>query len=964
MPKQTDSKALLPLVVPLMEKPIEGDIEDVNGGLGIRHIGIDWVVYLINPKDGVHAGSVVSLHMGNAEVPVSHTPIRVGEENIDLIPLAVPAHLVREYFLEPVFAKLRRAGGNTSETERLKLRILLRRPGGDDPNGEEPGHQGLVMEIAPEVMLQGVDEATALKGVDIIIRHWEHMHLYDLIILAWGSQQVLHRVQPEEVGRDITLNVKYDTISAAGNSQLTRVAFRVKGATGNMPDERAPWSAVKLIDVHLNEQRPAAPYLLYPDTYPDRIDLVELGSAPAQIGVWVSSGEATAYESVTLIWAGTDSEGNIIPHTESRNLDRSGPHLFDIPNAKVEAVAKGTAFVHVLFQGNGLPDLPSKKLPLDIVGETSRWPAPKIKEDLGGHLDPGVAATVYFPLQGSWPGDGYLEVIFRVSGPDVSIEHRVGREVDDIPPVNGHMEFTVYPDELSRFVGYRVEVFYAHTQPGGRPHESLRLTIAVGEIQRTMPAPEMNEAIGGQLNPSNIGAFARALSTFNETKQNDGIHMHFYGPYGGTVVEATVAVDGSITTHNIARSFVLENQDEFVQLYYTLTRGNLAPRYSAFTDLYISRGVAELLAPVLLGANITGTTTAELRPLNVEQGTKVVVSYRGMLNIDTITVTLQGNGIDGSPIIPPKPGNQAEQKVEFDITAAAIAANIGDTDQTFTLSYAVTRNGQTVFSATLTVTVKPIPLSALPQIIINGVAHNGLLDLNIIAGNLLASGSKWPFSRPGQRVWITLSASNYEPLQVLTNYSVTAQEALMGLANKTVLRSWLQQLTPNTQITAKAWVTLDGSGDRARAIMFLPTAYKVKRIPGLSDITNFNNNNYNGWSNYNARGELVNPAGNTYWIITKTNAGLLKIYADGHFTRTNSYEISFDCINSFAQAQIGVQRRNEQAHHFRIPVSSGWNKIKYTAILPVSSDRELIVLFRTHNEGKELALDNIIITAL
>ncbi|MBV2083693.1 MULTISPECIES: hypothetical protein, partial [Pseudomonas] len=84
----------------------------------------------------------------------------------------------------------------------------------------------------------------------------------------------------------ITLTVDYATISAAGNNRLTRVAYQVRDAGGNLPEERARWSAVSLIDVHLNEVRPEAPWLQFPDTG-TKIDLAELGSWDVEVALWV-----------------------------------------------------------------------------------------------------------------------------------------------------------------------------------------------------------------------------------------------------------------------------------------------------------------------------------------------------------------------------------------------------------------------------------------------------------------------------------------------------------------------------------------------------------------------------------------------------------------------------------------------------------------------------------------------------
>ncbi|QOU02274.1 hypothetical protein IM720_16170 [Pseudomonas fluorescens] len=970
MSKKDKSKAaLLPaIVVPLTEPPIAGDIDAADGGIGLRHTESALVVYLVNPKDDVSAGSIASLYWGNRNVPVASTPIREGEENLDLIPLTVPAHRIVEFWANPVLGKLRRASGNETFTEERKYRVMLTRPAGRDPDDALPGHQGLSYVVPPEVLLDGVNETRALAGIKILIHHWLHMHAYDLIILAWGSQQVLHRVQPGEVGRDITLTVDYATISAAGNNPLTRVAYQVKNAVGTLPDEWARWSAVSLIDVHLHQVRPEAPWLAFPDT--DRVvDLAELGGWDVEIETWVTNAEAAAYDYVSLIWAGVDSEGNPFPHTPIKPLNRAGVHSFEVPNALVVAIADGTVSVHMLFQ-KGVVEQPSEKLYLEIVGKVVRWPPPTIDEDKGGKIEPSKEATVRFPLQGSWPPDGYLEVIFLVSSPDNTIEHRVGREVDDVDPTpEGDMLFTVYPAELQRFDGHLVEVFYAHTRPGGRPQESLRLKILVGEIQRTLPAPIIEKVIGSQLNPDDIEGYAKVFAPAGDTKRGDWVRMYWNGPLVRTNVPVQVAVDNSITEHHIDELYVDNNLNETVAVFYTLTRGDELPRYSQVTEVLISRNLGELLAPTLLEAQITGPDTADLEPLRVQQGAQLVVRYVGMRDDDWIKPYMEGEGDGGSPDIPAKPGNRVLQEVVFDITRDAISANIRDRDATVVFTYAVTRGDDTKHSAKLTVTVKPIPLSALPQVIINRVPHNGLLDLNTITGNPLAAVLKWPFMATGQRVWITLKSSGHEPLPVLTNYPILSSE-LNGLTNKPVSRDWLQKILPDHPISVEIKVTLDGSADVSRAVSFAPTSYKVKRAPRV-DRTDFSNNDWNGWHHVNGEGVLIKEGANTYWRSVKvglSTPNIRKIYQDESFILTKTIEVSCDYRHEFGANETRIRVRmlplglNVESTAF--PFSSTWRNMKYTINVPQIAESISVAIYVQGSEENPISLDNLVVTAL
>ncbi|MCS3515860.1 hypothetical protein [Pseudomonas grimontii] len=838
--KKTSGPLLPPIDVPLLEPSIEGDTEGGHGGMGLRHTERDLIVYLIAPAGGVAAGSVALLYWGDRNVAVTSTPIREGEENLARIPLRLPVGRIVEFWTGPVFGKLRRRSGNESFTEELNLRVRLNRPGGVDPDGDTEGHQRLVYVVPPEILFNGVSEAAALVGVRIIIRHWLHMGAYDLILLVWGSQRVEHRVQPGEVGRDITLTVDYATISAAGNNRLTRVAYQIRDAGGNLPDERARWSASSFIDVHLNEVRPEAPWLEFPKTG-TVINLADLVSSDVLIQCWITSAEVAAYSQLTLIWAGTDSEGNSIPHIIARAFNAPGVQTFEIPNALVAAIANGNASVHVLFQ-KGTIEQPSQKLYLDIVGELVRWPAPTIDEDLGGHIEPDVAATVRFPLQGSWPANGYLEVIFRASSPDNTIEHRVGREVDDIAPTpGGDMLFIVYPDELVRFDGHLVEVFYAHTRPGNRPQESQRFQVIVGQLQRTMPAPIIEKAISGQLNPDDIGTHAKVFAPFTQTKRADWIRMYWIGAHAHTEVAVQVSVDGATTEHSIESHYVTNNLNESVTVFYTLLRGDEPPRYSLITEVLISRGLGDLPAPTLLEAQVTGPDTADLDPLKVQSGTKLVVSYVGMRGIDSIKVTMAGAGDGGSPDIPAKPGNEALQKVEFDISKAAIYANIRNVATTVKFNYVVTRNSVPKTSGTLTVTVKPLALEELAKTVLQinqANATTKILDLSSGTANRTLRVGTWPFITSGKPVWMELrgfkanGTAHNLPIwnggSKQTNSTWVSQgwwEYVISYA------SYLKELGHNTKLTLHFKAALRAGITEADAIVFPVVEYTVLGIP-------------------------------------------------------------------------------------------------------------------------------------
>jgi hypothetical protein len=495
MPKSRISFDLLPPIdIPLRQPPIPDDVDNADCGIGLRHVEHPLVVYIDRP-DSTPPGTLFQLFWGSRAQPVAFNFLGEDDDGLTRIPFIVTQNRIQEFWADPVFARVIRPSGNPSETEPLRVRVNLRRPGGRDPDDQVPGHQGLVFELPPDVLLDGIDETRATQGVIVTFRYWENMAAYDRITLAWGSQTITRWVQRDEVGNDIQMIVDPTVIALAGNSDVLPVAFQVMGPTGNYPDEWARWSAAQLVDVHADSDRLDPPWVKFPVTERD-IDLEQLAGRDVIISVHVGRADASAYSLLTLMWAGKDREGGSVPHTPSITIVAGSNRTYDfaIDHALVEAIAQGTAAVYYLLQGAGVPDKRSDNLHLNVIGEVVKWPAPTIDEAIDDHLDPYLPeATVRFPFQESWPDDALLEVVFLAGDADGTIEHRVGREVNDIPPtVDGDMLFTLYTAEVQRFEGYLTQVYYTLTKPGELHQESLRLEVQVAGTELFIEQTQMH----------------------------------------------------------------------------------------------------------------------------------------------------------------------------------------------------------------------------------------------------------------------------------------------------------------------------------------------------------------------------------------------------------------------------------------------------------------------------------------
>jgi hypothetical protein len=595
MPKSGVTTDLLPPVdIPGRQPPIPGDVDNADYGIGLRHVEHPLVVHIDRP-DNTPPGTVFQLFWGSLTQPVAFNLLGDGDEGLTRIPFTVTQDHIRESWADPVFARVLRENGTNSETRPLRLRVNLQRPGGRDPDDNLPGHQKLILELPLDVVRDGISDARAHQGVEVICRHWENMAAYDLVILAWGSETITHQVRPDQVARDISLTIDYPTILAAGNGEIIPVGFQVMGPTGNYPDEWARWSAIQFIDVYTNTNRPDAPRVLFPATERE-IDLAELGGQNVKVEVYVNQTDARNYSLVTLVWAGTDSEGHSVPQIQTKDLSRYGPYEFEIENARVSAVAQGSAILYCLLHGADVPDMRSNNRHIRVMGEILNWPAPTIDEAPDHDLDPNVPeATVRFLSQASWSGEALLELVFLARGVNVTLEHRVGRRVGETPPTpEGDLFFKVFTHDLKRFEGYLTEVYYVVTHCDSAAQESQRLHIQIGEFGRDMPAPIVENAHRGYLDTERITDYVKVFAPFADTRRYDWVGMRWIGPRVRTHVTVQVGVDGNTTEHEIDRHFALNNLHESVTVYYTLTREGQPQRYSDITTVQIVPGFNDL----------------------------------------------------------------------------------------------------------------------------------------------------------------------------------------------------------------------------------------------------------------------------------------------------------------------------------------------------------------------------------
>ncbi|WP_168232948.1 hypothetical protein [Pseudomonas veronii] len=828
---------LPPVEIGLLQPPIVGDHERADGGIGIRHTEIPLVVHIARPPSTPKGTSFEFYWAG---VAVAFNQIRDGDENLTRIPFTISQNFIRESWADPVQVRVIRLSGNPSETMPLRLRVNLRRPGGIAPEPTQPGNRKLVLVLPPDVEIDGINDDRAKLGVQITFRHWENMAPYDLLRLAWGNVIIEYRVQPADVGSDIKLTVEYATIIDVGDSEQLPVAFQVIGPTGNGPDPRALWSVITWISVYLRNDRLDPPWLDFPDTAPT-IDLAQLGNQHVRIGLYVSAANARIYERVFLIWAGTNENGSV-PHIDDQVLPGGRTYYFDVPNALVKAIASGSATVHYLLEGNGQPTKRSHNLFLSVIGEALKWPAPWVVEAVGDIIPPGPAnATVSFREQDTWRPDDLIQITLLVSNPNITTEYKQSKRFDSIPNDKGVLSFTVPGEDIKRFDGLRVQVFYTLLRTG---QDSLSETYQVGEPKRDMPPPKIEKASGAQLDPDDVKNGAKVIAPFASTRAGDQMILWWTGPLASTQVDYDVHRDGELAEFVVPYVFVERNLDQDVIVSYTLKRGLEPTRYSEITSVLIARGLMDLPPPDLVRATITGPGRATLAPLDALNGSDLVVRYVGMLDTDSIKVSMLGRQGQGSPDIPAKFGNELAGEVVFDIPRQAIAANIGNSDQFMTFKYVVTRRGEpSPDSQILTVKVLPIPLDELQKTIIRineADQQTQILDLAKVIDGATAHIGTWHFITEFWPVWLTLTGKkngvNY-PITLLNGSGgdlVNGDWINQGRYEHPILATYLNELDHASTLTMEFSAAFSTSPERADAIVFPPVIYSVLKAPPLT----------------------------------------------------------------------------------------------------------------------------------
>jgi hypothetical protein len=298
--------------------------------------------------------------------------------------------------------QIKRFGQNFEQGPTIKFVVKLELPGGQDLNPDY-GHSELTMAFdPPDVVRDGVDKATAEKGVLIYAKPkpgdgwlYRNCAVGDVLILAWAgktveSEPVTQEQLDDPEGNPIVVLADKDTILSAGDSDGVSVSYKIRDRVYN---ESEDWCEAVYIAVDTQGLRLGAPILKQADGL--IVDLEELGDDRPQVEVWAEDGNIfKKNDEIYLSVFGTGDEGKEISEVVIQRIESTPPVRISIEhnNSTLRALAKRTVVYsyHVRRGGVVVDNSRSKSRAYSVIGEATRLAAPIAIDQISGALDPNA----------------------------------------------------------------------------------------------------------------------------------------------------------------------------------------------------------------------------------------------------------------------------------------------------------------------------------------------------------------------------------------------------------------------------------------------------------------------------------------------------------------------------------------------------------------------------------------------
>lgn len=954
---ETQSQPVEPLALrPPVFSSIRTPVEGYDGGFGVGAVE-GGLRFAINPWGVMTAGDEVRVYWGNPTDEVWRHTLLTGEENKPVHGRIPSGHVVRGD-VYPLFYSIKRLHQDWEDsTPKLKVLVKLDRPGGFDDDYNEDGHSHLLYSIPQTIIDHGIGPVEADAGVNVTILPYPFMQMNDSIHLIYGSKRLIERVTREHledpINHPLIVHIDKASIGEVGDGTRISVHYQVVDEVGNYPDERSPWSATTYLLVDLKQNRLGAPIVLEADPVTGEIKLETLGEKDVTVLVNTSEDHFRTGDIVVMTWTGTPSEGSQVVHGPIElPVVRVGLQVvFLIPNAKVKAIAMGSALVAYTLKRDGVPDRPSKNASASVKGEISSLQAPQVVEASGGHLPADAPrASVSVPYyQARRPGD-LITVHWegkRLGGGDTYYPIRI--IVADEPEGTAIVR-EVPAKEILLLDGGTVKVRYTVANDDvmlNSVRNSLPLNLTVGDALPDLQKPDVAQADDEDiLLPEDAPNGADVTAPFVDTMKDDIVGLRWVGSTSGPHPKYEIPLSthsaGYPVPFHVHLAHIEANRNGKVDVsYYVIFASGQPTRYSQTRTLSIGEPKPQWDAPTVLEA-----LGGQLDPNAHQGGFTVRVDTSAMHDGDGIDLIIEGRAGEGS-VRPERRYVTGATPIDFPIAALITAANL---EREVSICYDVVRGSGPTPSKILPLRIGSLQNLPMPQLeAIDGDSFNpaSIRDTTRVMCN------QWPFQLYGALVWVSYieQLSDGTTRQYIPSAG-TPNNQVDGLAMAAEVQ-WLRECQEGSTLRVELRVGLFKAATLADAVNCPVRVYAVKNL--FDDLTTFTRSERNGWCDTDPKYYVskITEGGGDYYLeyIESPVITILKKFVG--LAVGQCFELSFDYFIN-GQSNIRITRSEYPDLKTVVSPTGGWESFKLEYVNSTASPSINIYIGGGHPK-----LDNI-----
>jgi hypothetical protein len=822
---------IYPVYIAGMTRPV------VNGDGGINLATFEnydaGIFSVIDPYPGMGAGDDIEI-LWNDKV-IHKLKIKLEDVNERLF-FYLPTTEIAPGYSE-CYCQVTRSGEPLPDNPSAVLTLLvkLNLPAGEDEEQHLPWHSHLdLVGLPQDVIDNGVSEEWSSKGVPMTIKHYREITVRDVIWVYWGSVLLTPHIvtEAEAAGiEEIVITATPGDIKTAGDNAAMPIRYEIHDEVWNWCEK---WSKQTSVKVDGGAVRLGPAFFEDADEGELHLDRLDHQATNLLIRLEINN-EFTTGDTIVINVAGVGGTGTA-PRTLTEEVTVGNlPYIleFPIPFAFVSLFATGTLDgSYVLHKKSDNSKLYSKRTFVKVIGNPALLPAPIIEEVIGAIL-PGdsKAATVKIAYPSLKVGDT-INLIWEGTKSDGN--SYVYEEAYDVSSNDEQAGFTyiyVMNEHILPLNNGSLKLYYRVYNDDPADYglsESDFLRVEVRAVPATLPAPDVEEAKDGVIDPTLVYTQAHVLVKPVNWLKDDTLTYHWLGisDFSSTRDSVTIthlSIDKTVR-FRVDAHYVTSNIGFPVTVIYTLLHAATG-KYSYSAPLRVIVGVplGRLLPPEVIQAS-----GATLDPMDALNGVDVECSYDTMdEKLDRLLMLWQGSPGSGTSEDLEKPA-EADGTVTFHLPASVVGANILST---VSVKYAVQRHKLWTQSEELPLNIlgfqdpeKDLPTPEVPQ------AVNAVLDLMEFSGDASIQVKPWPFIAEGQVVDLNVvgrTSNGVHIIEVLKTHKISKEQAVTGL-NEPLLRSDLLKLLHSSPATVTCSVIFNGSEDAAVEFPNLPLTIRTR----------------------------------------------------------------------------------------------------------------------------------------